>query len=686
MRLMDGISMMLPSVYEGRRAAEEGNDAVLEEGIKVGSPTEDSEMSSTGGTRELKRRREDEANNHSLLSILRSRSGESGAEADSEGSCGQTNVNDSSGESSPENQILGNDIYKGNEDGEGGSQKSRPKTWVDRSMEDSGSGSTASRSSASSTGRSTQTSGEGDSDGKEGSREQVHWNPTSAFEHERWQKHHCPPGATTTRLQLPSTGAFIWTAEAGGSVHQSSSMSKSRLMDTGEPDILDGANLYGQQSTSSQVQHSGGRARYNPHLLPAGIHKEKYTLVELGPGVGIRGVDTFTEAAGRKSSYDLGDKGKGYANTTDGDVLVDGQGLSIVARGVAYHVPVSAYPVGSTAMTIGGFGYLCRAYGLSLDNLVEIELVLADGRVMVLNHASVTASKDEADLWWAARGAAPCFGVVTRLVAKAYPVPTVYAGNLIFPFNPATAPSLICHWRDCLKGTGDSIPRELYSNLILTAGPPSGSREHVIIIQVCFLGTSSADDIGHSFIQAICSWTGERVLLKDVMERSFLEQQDSVAQVLKSGEGRRWMVRSDLISTLTDDVIYKTVDKFYEMRSSRAIWFFELIGGAVGDEKETCVGEEQRSAKFTVAALQQWNDAIDDEKCLSTVDSWVQDVLGTVSVGGPFACFLERNESKERCQGSFGKENFARLLEIKRRIDPDGLFRHTFADGLTAYV
>lgn len=285
------------------------------------------------------------------------------------------------------------------------------------------------------------------------------------------------------------------------------------------------------------------------------------------------------------------------------------------------------------------------------------------------------------DLWWAVRGAAPCFGVVTRIVAKAYPVPSVYAGNLIYPMNPITAPSLVRHWRDCLKGNGGSLPRELYSNLIFTAGPAQSS--DVIVIQVSFLGTR-AD--GEAFVQALSSWTGERVLLKDIEERSLLSQQDGVAQVLKNGQGRRWMVRGDLVSTLTDEVIDDTVKRFSGM-GSLAVWLFELIGGAIEDNGEdTCVSHQQRAAKFTVGALHQWTGREEDEACATSVDAWVKDVLSKVSVGGPFACFLERQEPRSRIEGSFGKDNFERLLQIKRDVDPEGMFKHTFGGGLTKFI
>lgn len=96
-------------------------------------------------------------------------------------------------------------------------------------------------------------------------------------------------------------------------------------------------------------------------------------------------------------------------------------------------------------MLLGGFGFLSRLHGLSIDNLVEVEMVLADGRIVVVNEnsypGSLLPSSDIAsiiqtclfylDLWWAVRGAGPCFGIATRYKAKAFPVPVVFAGNLI---------------------------------------------------------------------------------------------------------------------------------------------------------------------------------------------------------------------------------------------------------------
>ncbi len=113
-----------------------------------------------------------------------------------------------------------------------------------------------------------------------------------------------------------------------------------------------------------------------------------------------------------------------------------------------YFVPFAAFPVGTAVMMTGGFGFLGRSYGLSMDNLVEVEMVLSDGRIAWISGVGKDGaakaeiewpdgSKGEMDaeeakeLWWGLRGAGTALGVATRYRAKAYHVPVVFAGNLI---------------------------------------------------------------------------------------------------------------------------------------------------------------------------------------------------------------------------------------------------------------
>ena len=102
----------------------------------------------------------------------------------------------------------------------------------------------------------------------------------------------------------------------------------------------------------------------------------------------------------------------------------------------AFAVPTSAYPVGAGQFLSGGFGFIGRKYGLAMDNLVEAEMVLADGRIVWVGEGGKHGGdwkegEDPQEVWWGLRGAGAILGVVTRFRAKAYYLPSVYAGNLI---------------------------------------------------------------------------------------------------------------------------------------------------------------------------------------------------------------------------------------------------------------
>ena len=102
----------------------------------------------------------------------------------------------------------------------------------------------------------------------------------------------------------------------------------------------------------------------------------------------------------------------------------------------------AAHPTGSSVLFLSGFGFLSRLHGLSVDNLVEVEMVLADGSIIIVSEEEhpgksyppicvVMITEQAKELWWAIRGAGPAFGIATRFKVKAFPVPVCFAGNLI---------------------------------------------------------------------------------------------------------------------------------------------------------------------------------------------------------------------------------------------------------------
>ncbi|KAI0061867.1 hypothetical protein BV25DRAFT_1947112 [Artomyces pyxidatus] len=364
-----------------------------------------------------------------------------------------------------------------------------------------------------------------------------------------------------------------------------------------------------------------------PSHLAQGAPVHPHAFVSFGAGVRQKEVDTYTA----------------------GKPLAAGLALGGATGAVPYHVPFSAHPVGSSVMLLGGFGFLSRMHGLSIDNLVEVEMVLADGRIVIINE------REYPDLRWAVRSGGAALGIATRYKA--------FAGNVIYRFHRATAASLMKPFRDCVKGA----PRE----------PCECS---LVVVQMCYVGAKKRD---LESLQVNPAWNGERCLLSEVSEKAFLNQQDSIAQVLGDKAGNQWFIRKAMATSLADNVINKTVIELADTPIG-CTWLFELAGGAIADFENNCVPKKQREASFTIAALHQWDMSIDDPRCVETAEEWLRDTIGHVAVGGPFPSFLGRHEPPERVMASFG-ENWSRLATLKRKYDPMGFFKNTFwplsADG-----
>jgi len=126
---------------------------------------------------------------------------------------------------------------------------------------------------------------------------------------------------------------------------------------------------------------------------------------------------------------------------------------------------------------------------------------------------------------------------------------------------------------------------------------------------------------------------------------------------------------------LSDEMIGETVRRFAQTTDG-CTWLFELAGGAMTDFTNSCLAQSTREAAFTVVAFHKWPSFGGDEDCIRTGEEWITEVMEPNSAGGPLPCFAERCERISRVIGTYGRDNFVRLCELKAKYDPDGMFRH----------
>lgn len=307
----------------------------------------------------------------------------------------------------------------------------------------------------------------------------------------------------------------------------------------------------------------------------------------------------------------------------------------------------------------GGLGYLTRSCGLSIDNLVAADVVLADG-------SFVTASEGQNDdLFWALRGGGGNFGVVTSLTFRLHPVDTVIAGPMLWPLDQAAGAMrmyehLIAEAPDELTG--------VFAFLIVPPGPPFP--EELRLKTMCgvvwsFRGTAEDADRLLTPARAFGPPAFELVgpMPHPVVQGMF----DGIA-----GPGLQNYWRGDFVGELSDESIEAHVEhgsKVPSIFSGIHLYPIDGVASRVAPNETAFNFREARWAEVIFGAdpdpasaesLKEW-----------VVSSW--DALHPFSAGGSYVNFLA-DEGQERVEASY-RDNYARLREIKKRYDPTNLFQ-----------
>lgn len=347
--------------------------------------------------------------------------------------------------------------------------------------------------------------------------------------------------------------------------------------------------------------------------------------IDIEPGarlMTVRGAATWGEVMERCAPYDLATPGA-----------------------FNHHVGVSGLTLG------GGYGALTRLHGLACDNLIEAEVVTADG---VLRKASESA---DPDLFWALRGAGANFGVVTALTFKLHPVERWLAGSAVWP---------TARYREVLKFYRDYVA-ELPDETSVYLGIKNVPRQEGFAFVIALHAGEFAE--------------GERVLAPlrrfgpplsaDFRPRSYSELHDGNVEAFPTGHHNYW--KACFLREISNATVETLAD--YAQRTAGTDFYIvvEHLGGAMGRRACDATAFPHRDARFGLAIACKWRQPRDAEALIRNADS-LHAAVWPRSTGGVYVNYVGRGTDGEILRAAYGG-NLDRLRALKQRYDPGNTFR-----------
>jgi FAD/FMN-containing dehydrogenase len=329
-------------------------------------------------------------------------------------------------------------------------------------------------------------------------------------------------------------------------------------------------------------------------------------------------------------------------------------------HGLAAPVGINS-TTGVAGLTLGGgFGWLSRKHGMTVDNLESAEVVTASGQVV---RASAT---EHADLFWALRGGGGNFGVVTRFEFRLHPVgPDVLAGLIVYPLSEAN--SVLRQYREFAA----RAPESLSVWAVMRPAPPlpflpeSAHGKGILALALMYAGDPEQ---GEPLIEPLRRFgvpLGEHVGVQP-----FAAWQQVFDPLLTPGARNYWKSHN---FTALEDGLFDTLLGFAEtMPSPECEIFLAAIGGATARPAPDSAAYSQRDTRFVMNVHARWADPADDARCIA----WARDFFTATApfaTGGVYVNFLTADEA-ERVRAAYGP-NYIRLVRVKRKYDPGNLFR-----------
>ena len=306
----------------------------------------------------------------------------------------------------------------------------------------------------------------------------------------------------------------------------------------------------------------------------------------------------------------------------------------------------------------GGIGYLARTYGLTIDNLLEVDVVLADGRFVTAN------AKENPDLFWAVRGGGGNFGVVTSFLFELHPISTVYGGPMIWPLEQAS--DLLKFWRDFITTAPQDI-NGWFAFITVPPAPPFPEQFHMKkMCAVVWCYTGPLDQAEERF-KAIRTFGPPAVDFAGPIPWPALQ---SMFDALYPA-GLQWYWKADFFRELNDQAIDLHVKYGAQLPTMHSTMHIYPINGAAHR-----VGPADTAFSFRDVNFAQVIVGVDpDPSQNARMIAWAKDywlALHAHSAGGAYLNMV-MDEGEDMVKAAYGN-NYARLAQVKATYDPKNFF------------
>lgn len=387
--------------------------------------------------------------------------------------------------------------------------------------------------------------------------------------------------------------------------------------------------------------------RYELSVRGAGHHIAGNCLVENGITIDFSKMKKVTVDADAKTAV-----------AEPGATLADFDKATMKHR-LATPVGINS-TTGIAGLTLGGgFGWLTKQYGLTIDNLLSANIVTADGRKL---RASKTDNKD---LFWAIRGGGGNFGVVTQFKYQLHPMrKEVFAGLIAFPFLQSKP--ILKQYREFAA----SAPEELNVWVVLRQAPPlpflpeDVHGKMILFLAVFYNGDASKGENLATFLNAFGDPVGAHVGMQP-----YVNWQQAFDPLLTPGARNYW--KSHNFTNISDGLIDSMVSYSGKIPSPHTEIFLGSIQGAANKVAKDATAYPNRDAKFVVNVHGRWMEAKDDKKCIKWCRDFFKDTQPYASAGA-YVNFMTDDET-DRISAAY-RSNYNRLVTLKQKYDPTNLF------------